>query len=183
MTERDPRCEPLLATIRSHPAADEREAASIRRLANALERLARPFDRETLPAHATASAIVVGRRGTLLHVHKRLGRWLQPGGHIDPGEEPPAAALRETEEETGLGAWQAEPPHLLHVDAHWAGQHLHLDLRYLLCAGSDDPQPPAGESQQARWFEWEEALAVADVSLAGALRAALRARSPARPQQ
>ena len=38
------------------------------------------------PTHVTASGIVVGRRGTVLHRHKRLGIWMQPGGHIDAGE-------------------------------------------------------------------------------------------------
>ena len=50
----------------------------------------------------TASGIVVGRRGTVLHRHKKLGIWMQPGGHIDAGESPEEAALREATEELGL---------------------------------------------------------------------------------
>jgi 8-oxo-dGTP pyrophosphatase MutT (NUDIX family) len=38
----------------------------------------------------------------LLHRHKKLGMWLPPGGHIDPGELPDEAALRETLEESGV---------------------------------------------------------------------------------
>ena len=138
-----------------------------------LEQLERPFDRDAQLTHITASAIVVGCRGTLLHVHRRLSRWLQPGGHIDPGEEPAAAALRETLEETGIAARHpAAGPALLHVDAHAAIDHLHLDLRYLLEAGDEDPRPAADESPEVRWFSWEEAARVADVSLAAALAAA-----------
>jgi 8-oxo-dGTP pyrophosphatase MutT (NUDIX family) len=34
--------------------------------------------------------------------HKKIGKWLAPGGHIEPNENPDCAALRETKEETGL---------------------------------------------------------------------------------
>lgn len=52
--------------------------------------------------HFTATAFVVRGDATLLHWHKRLAQWMPPGGHIEPDEEPPAAALREVREETGL---------------------------------------------------------------------------------
>ena len=52
--------------------------------------------------HFTATAFVVRGDATLLHWHKRLSRWLPPGGHIEPDEEPAEAALREVREETGL---------------------------------------------------------------------------------
>ena len=65
-------------------------------------RLAAPFDQDADPVHVTGSAIVVGPRGVVLLKHKRLGLWLQPGGHIDAGETPWDAALREAREETGL---------------------------------------------------------------------------------
>ena len=61
-----------------------------------------PCDEHAGPTHVTASGIVVGRRGTVLHRHKRLGIWMQPGGHIDPGETPGEAARREATEELGL---------------------------------------------------------------------------------
>jgi 8-oxo-dGTP pyrophosphatase MutT (NUDIX family) len=109
-----------------------------------------------------------------LHMHKRLHRWLQPGGHLEPGEGPWDAARREAEEETGLAVGHPPGgPRLLHVDVHDAANgHTHLDLRYLLIAPDADPAPPPGESPEARWFGWEAAMAVADVALIGALRAA-----------
>jgi len=138
--------------------------------------LRRPFDRFAAPEHVTGSAVVVGRRGTVLHRHKRLHRWLQPGGHLDPGETPWEAALRESREETGLEV--AHPPggpRLIHLDVHRAAEgHTHLDLRYLVVAPDLDPAPPPGESPEARWFGWEEAAAVADHALVGALAAARR---------
>jgi 8-oxo-dGTP pyrophosphatase MutT (NUDIX family) len=151
-------------------AATPREISSRQVFLAELDRLTDPFDREAGPVHVTGSAIVLGRRGTVLLLHKRLGIWVQPGGHIDPGEAPWDAALRETIEETGLPVRQpADGPVLLHLDAHPAGDHLHLDLRYLLISEDAEPIPPPGESQQVRWFPLAEALAVADDGLADGL--------------
>ncbi len=152
-----------------------------------IEALASPFDEHAGPVHVTGSAVVVGRRGTVLHMHKRLHRWLQPGGHVEPGEGPWDAALRESQEETGLDlAHPGGGPRLVHVDVHGAAKgHTHLDLRYLLVGPDRDPAPPPGESPQARWFGWDEADAVADEALLGALRAARaqpEVRSGSRPR-
>ena len=59
------------------------------------------------------------RRLVLLHRHRRLGIWLQPGGHVEPGERPEDAALRETVEETGIAvAHPSDGPRIVHVDEH-----------------------------------------------------------------
>jgi 8-oxo-dGTP pyrophosphatase MutT (NUDIX family) len=53
--------------------------------------------------HFTATAFIIdSRHRTLLLWHKRLGRWMPPGGHIDPNETPEEAARRECKEETVL---------------------------------------------------------------------------------
>lgn len=53
--------------------------------------------------HFTASAFVIdSRHRTLLLWHKRLERWMPPGGHVDEHETPEEAARRECREETGL---------------------------------------------------------------------------------
>ena len=102
----------------------------------------------------------------MLHLHKRAGIWLQPGGHVEPGEAPWDAALRETREETGLPVRHPEAgPELIHLDAHPAGQHVHLDLRYLLLSDDVDPAPPPGESQDVRWFSLPDAIDIADEAL------------------
>ena len=166
------------AQVAGLPACDARAATSIARFVAELDRLPRPLDEHACATHVTASAIVVGARGVLLHRHKRLGIWLQPGGHIDPGEEPAQAAVRETTEETGIDATHpAGGPRLVHVDVHAAPRgHTHLDVRYLLQAGTADPDPPPGESPAVRWFAWDEAVALADPCLVGALRALRPAR-------
>ena len=163
----------LLAAVSARTPVDERERHSIELFAHHLPHLERPFDEHTDPIHVTASAIVAGPRGVVLHLHKRLGLWLQPGGHIEPGEDPAAGALREATEETGLAVHHpAGGPALVHVDVHPGPKgHTHLDVRFLIEAGDADPRPGPGESPDARWFAWAEAVEVADAGLAGALRA------------
>jgi 8-oxo-dGTP pyrophosphatase MutT (NUDIX family) len=152
-------------------AVDDRERTSIETFLAETARLERPFDEHADTVHVTASAIVVGERGTVLHLHKRLGLWLQPGGHIDPGETPHDAALREAGEETGLPV--SHPPggpRFVHVDVHPGPKgHTHLDVRYLIYSPDLDPDPGADESPFVRWFDWDEAIGLADGGLRGAL--------------
>ncbi len=157
---------------------DRREADSIVAFLAAFDRLEAPLDQESDPIHVTGSGIVVGPRGVVLLEHKRLGIWLQPGGHLDPGETPWDASLRESREETGLDVRLAGPiddhgvPELIHVDVHAGGRgHTHLDLRYLIDGGDADPAPPEGESQLIDWFAWDAAIDRADPGLRGLLLA------------
>jgi 8-oxo-dGTP pyrophosphatase MutT (NUDIX family) len=167
----------IRADVAARRPVDEREAVSVDRFLVAFDALAAPLDQESDPIHVTGSGIVVGPRGVVLLEHKRLGIWLQPGGHIDPGETPWGAALRESREETGLAVSFAGPvdqagiPELIHVDVHEGGRgHTHLDLRYLIDGGDADPDPPEGESQQIAWFAWSTAIERADPGLSGLLR-------------
>jgi 8-oxo-dGTP pyrophosphatase MutT (NUDIX family) len=150
---------------------DAREDASKQRVLEGLA-MPHPFSEHADPTHVTASAIVIGPSGVLLHFHKKLHLWLQPGGHIEASEAPWDAAQREVLEETGLrSSPHAGDLRVFHVDVHPAGQHVHLDLRYLLCA-SGAPAPPPTESQLVRWFAWDDAFEIADAGLLGALRVA-----------
>jgi 8-oxo-dGTP pyrophosphatase MutT (NUDIX family) len=155
---------------------DDRERQSLQAFVEAFDQLDDPFSQESSPVHVTGSALVVGPRGVVLLKHKRLGFWLQPGGHIDPGESPWEAALREAREETGLDVRFAGPlddagvPELVHVDVHPGGRgHTHLDVRYLLDGGQADPDPPEGESQEIGWYDWDAAIEQADPGLEGIL--------------
>jgi 8-oxo-dGTP pyrophosphatase MutT (NUDIX family) len=162
----------VLADVIAREPIDDRERRSIEQFVAEAERLEHPFDEHADPVHITASALVVGRRGIVLHRHRVLGIWVQPGGHIDPGELPWESAVRETIEETGLPArlvGDGRPP-LAHVDVHPGPRgHTHLDLRYLVEAGDADPSPPPEESQDVAWLDWPEALDLAEPGMAGIL--------------
>jgi 8-oxo-dGTP pyrophosphatase MutT (NUDIX family)/ribosomal protein S18 acetylase RimI-like enzyme len=167
----------IAAAVAARRPVDDRERTSIAAFLAHLEQLPEPCSERAGPVHVTASAIVVGRpvssrHGVLLHRHKRLRLWLQPGGHIDDGESPAQAAVREAAEETGLTGELLDDGRLVHVDVHpGPRRHTHLDLRYLLGAPPVRPAPPAGESQDVAWFAWHEAVAIADPGLEGVLRA------------
>jgi 8-oxo-dGTP pyrophosphatase MutT (NUDIX family) len=123
-----------------------------------------------------------GDRTVLLHLHRRLGRWLQPGGHIEPGERPEDAAVRETEEETGVEVRHPDDgPLIVHLDEHPGPDgHVHLDLRYLLLADRGAPLVMPGETTgdgpgpTLRWATEDEVRDVADRSLVRALDALAR---------
>ena len=163
--------EDLLAAHRPRTGREASGLATIRRY---LRWLPRPLDETADPVHVTASAVVLDDRGrSLLHRHRRLGRWLQPGGHVDPGETPAAAAMREAIEETGIPLRHDDAGRLLHVDVHEGGRgHLHLDLRWLLHGdGAAAFSPAVGESRQLRWIPVGEVAAWGDASVVDAVRA------------
>jgi 8-oxo-dGTP pyrophosphatase MutT (NUDIX family) len=151
---------------------DERERESIEQFLAIAPTLESPFDEHVNDTHITGSAIVVGKRGVVLHLHKRLNIWLQPGGHIEQGETPAEGALREAREETGLDVRHPDNgPVLVHLDVHPGPRgHTHLDVRYIVMADDVEPAPGVDESQDVAWFAWDDAIAMADKGLAGALR-------------
>lgn len=154
----------------AHP--DERGMAGrIAALASAHEDC---FERTCRPGHLTGSAWVVsadGERHLLLH-HRKLSKWLQPGGHADGQTDLADVARREVEEETGLSeldliadAAGLEP---LDVDVHHIPErrdpsgtvkesaHEHHDVRYLFRVTGDETLVLSDESRELRWCRPDE---------------------------
>lgn len=173
---------PLLHdAVFSHEAADDEEAADLERLRRLLPGEPDPWSR-ALPVHVTGSALVVHppTRRVLLRWHAKQERWLQVGGHGDPGEDDPfGVALREAEEETALTDLRPWPDRRLFqvaivpvVAAGGEPAHEHADLRYLLATDRPGDVPAEVEGVPLRWCTLEEALEVADAGLARLLHRA-----------
>jgi 8-oxo-dGTP pyrophosphatase MutT (NUDIX family) len=143
-------------------------------------------DRSCVPGHLTASALVLDAAGerTLLTLHPRVGRWIQLGGHCEPGDASLVdAALREATEESGIDGLTIDPE-VLHVDVHPVTCSLgvptrHLDVRFLVRAPAGAVPRISAESDDLRW--WPVDALPADTDTVGTMLAVARGRrAPAR---
>ena len=127
------------------------------------------YTRKNFDGHLTASAFVLDRqkRCLLLIQHRSLGKWLQPGGHIDASDHSIlAAAYREVEEETGISK---DHLHLIQedskvpfdIDSHLIPEnpkkvedsHYHHDIRFLFqYTGENDVIINIEESEDYKWI-------------------------------
>lgn len=128
--------------------------------------------RACLSGHLTASCLLwsYDRERILLHHHRKLGLWLQFGGHCDGEGDTRDVARRETHEESGI-----EPafvtPVAIDFDVHpiparpakgdrpAEPEHLHLDVRYLAVAPESARETISDESLALAWWTPAEALA------------------------
>jgi 8-oxo-dGTP pyrophosphatase MutT (NUDIX family) len=164
------RAGPLARALDEHALAHPESAAVVARMRQLLLVSGDPFSsRHTEPGHFTASAFVLcpERRRVLLIRHPKLGRWLQPGGHIEPADgDLAAAARREVGEETGV-VIEGPSGGIFDVDIHdipasaKAAAHQHFDVRYAFIAGSDRLEA-SPEALGARWVELSAVALLSD---------------------
>ncbi|HSJ62822.1 MAG TPA: NUDIX domain-containing protein [Gemmatimonadaceae bacterium] len=150
-----------LASLAAHRCHDAIEQAAVDATVALLHGAGDPFARANLPGHITASAIVLDESAehVLVVWHDGLQRWLQPGGHCEPGDGAPLdTARRETAEETGVHlAPERDAGRLVHVDVHDIPargpepQHRHHDLRFAFTA-SYEAAVPLGPGARSGWL-------------------------------
>ncbi|MFE4637372.1 NUDIX hydrolase [Streptomyces sp. NPDC056773] len=129
--------------------------------------------------HVTGSALVIDpeHERVLLTLHKKLGMWLQMGGHCEPGDATLAdVALREAHEESGITAGLTLLPggpvrldrHPIPAPCNW-----HLDVQYAALAPAGALEAISDESLDLRWFPYAQVAEVADTSVVRLLEATL----------
>jgi 8-oxo-dGTP pyrophosphatase MutT (NUDIX family) len=128
-----------------------------------------PFSRNVFtPGHITCTGVVLSpdRHHVLLVHHRRLDRWLLPGGHVE-AEDGQAAdtARREVIEETGAELANGARPTLVGCDVHAIPArgreplHLHHDLIFGFQAKSASFQCSA----ESRAVVWRPVAQMADL--------------------
>jgi 8-oxo-dGTP pyrophosphatase MutT (NUDIX family) len=141
------------------------------------------LSRSCVPAHLTASALVVDATGehVLLALHRKGGFWAQLGGHCEPVDETlSGAALREAGEESGIDGLRVVGSGPVDLDRHalsgaFGSCGEHLDVRYLVVAPPRAQPVASDESDDVRWFAWDALPGDAVVDLSRLVSAA-RAR-------
>lgn len=150
------------------------------------------FGRSLLIGHVTGSAWVVDsiRRHALLTHHRKLGKWLQLGGHTDGESDVLSAALREVREEAGIDEIRPAQDGIFDLDIHTiprngdVPEHLHYDVRFLVEANRAQPLRPSDESHEVKWLplpgieEWTREESVLRMVRKTCRRAAVAAVKP-----
>jgi len=166
----------LLDELRAHEPADERERAMRDRLVAFVAAHADAFERALPIGHVTASAWIVdpSRTHALLTHHRKLGKWLQLGGHADGETDLRAAAMREAHEESGLISLRFVHEAIYDLDVHaiparpGEPAHDHYDVRFALEADPDEPLVVSDESHELAW------IPIAELARYGADESVLR---------
>ncbi len=164
----------LLTMLDHYRALFPQEAPTVDRITALVDAHADCFERSCRPGHITCAAWIVSddRRRALLTHHRKLGRWLQLGGHADGQSSVEEAALREAQEESGLESFEFVPIQGMvvpfDIDVHdiparhdpagtlLEDAHEHHDIRFLLAARSGGTIHVSDESHDVAWFTPDE---------------------------
>lgn len=151
----------LARQLREYGARWPAEAGVVRRFVEFLAAYPDAFARTLACGHVTGSAWLVDRAGerVLLTHHKKLGIWVQLGGHADGDPDAFRVARREAEEESGLADLAPVAPDVFDVDVHEIPArgaepaHLHWDVRYAFRATGSEIFRISDESHDLAWIE------------------------------
>ena len=150
----------LLALLERYVPIDSDDCETHARLTDFVRGASDCLNRHHPPGHITVSAWIVDPpcSAALLVHHRKLDRWLQPGGHIEDDASVLAAARREVAEETGLQAVEVYSDGIFDLDIHAIParkrepEHLHYDVRFLFVADPAQSLQLSDESHDLGWF-------------------------------
>lgn len=156
--------QPLLALLAAYRGAYPEESAMVQRYIDFVTAYEDCFERSLLIGHVTGSALILDSTGeqVLLTHHRKLDRWLQPGGHADGETDIYRVAMSEAEEESGLESIKFVSRQLLDVDIHLIParknepEHYHYDCRFLLQSAGSDTFVVSDESHDLAWVPMED---------------------------
>ena len=154
---------PLLELLDRYRAATPEDEPTVRLFQEFAGAHADCLERSCVPGHLTGSAWLVDNTGqrVLLTHHRKLHKWLQLGGHADGDGDLARVALREAEEESGLGDLIAEPA-IFDLDRHMIpargkeSAHWHYDVRFVARATGSEEFVVTLESHALAWREITE---------------------------
>lgn len=165
----------LSESLRRYRDLWQGEADTVAQFENLLRTDGPVFERSHAYGHFTGSAWLVSADGALVLLmhHRKLGRWLQPGGHADGDTDLARVALREAWEETGVAGLSVERC-IFDIDRHriparaGEAEHWHYDVRHVVRAGADERFVVNAESHALAWRRVDDVLG--DVTLDASLR-------------
>lgn len=153
------RLEDLVRSVQPFDSREAADQADILDWAASGEQLFRTVPPDTPPKHLVVYFVPVdaAQRCLLLGDHRKSGLWLPPGGHVEDGEDPRAAVVRETREELGIAAEFADdkPFFLTVTPTNGPNSHLDVDLWFVLRVTRSEAQlvPDQREFRSVRWFD------------------------------
>ncbi len=151
--------QPLLKLLEAYRGSDAHEEASRQRTLAFVREHPDCFERSLTIGHITGADWLLDVTGTrvLLTHHKKLGKWLQLGGHADGNPDVLDVALTEAREESGLDNIVPLSPAIFDVDVHRipatgdVPEHDHYDIRFLLQASEGAAFRVSDESFNLAW--------------------------------
>ena len=154
----------------------------------------------------TGYVVAPDREHVLMHMHRKLGLWLAPGGHIEWNQTPLEALYDEIEQEAGIGRGDLELidtnplqhrisrassemiPTPFDIDVHPiptpdSSNHRHIDMAYALRSATVDVRPAPGESQTWEWMDESRLYMIAEQTSLNSLTRSLLALRLARGER
>ncbi len=154
----------LLQTLYSYQTTFREERGFITRFINFINNFQNCFERSLTLGHITGSAWITDHHGksALLVHHKKLNRWLQPGGHADGEENIIEVATKEASEETGLQSLTLNSKQIFDIDIHTIPAHKdvlaheHYDIRFHFVADPTEKYTVSHESNNLAWISMDK---------------------------